>query len=468
MMKVNGRKLLLVSMAALLLLNLLAAPALPVPEIAGVIVQDRMLIPLRAVSESLGAQVVWNGTDKDIEIRTGERTVELRLNSERARVNGREIALDSPARLMGDKTYVPLRFVSEALGARVEWNQNDRSASVILGGVGIRVTSGGGEIRHYTYGSADVVEIPYGSAYRAVMALGQDQVGSTESLESMAGRHGAAAAINGTFFEAYNQGDYKPPTGWSLIRNRRLVTFGGNHHTMFGFTDDGRVKVAFPEVMIWGGTNGSYSGGNWWDAANVNGMPIPESNRIAVFTREYGATLGPEAGTMVVVTHGRVTQITRNQAVAIPDDGFVILDQRSDPRFLGRFQIGTAVSYKPELRENGMELDWSDVVTGIEMGPTLVRDGAIVVDPVSEGFDEANILSASGQRSALGVKANGDVILLVSPDLTIWQLAQVMSELGVWEAINLDGGASSGLYLNGKYIKQPGRELSNALLFVPK
>lgn len=80
-------------------------------------VSGRTLVPLRAIFEALGARVKYVGGR--IEGQKGDRQVELSLGSRAARVNGVPVQLDAPARLVGTSTYVPLRFVAEALGARV-------------------------------------------------------------------------------------------------------------------------------------------------------------------------------------------------------------------------------------------------------------------------------------------------------------------------------------------------------------
>jgi len=57
---------------------------------------------------------------------------------------------------------------------------------------------------------------------------------------------------------------------------------------------------------------------------------------------------------------------------------------------------------------------------------------------------------------------------LVTCSATVRQLADIMKALGAYDAMNLDGGASSGLWVQGKYLVQPGRSISNALLILKK
>jgi len=83
-------------------------------------VSGRTLVPLRSIFEALGARVTYAGGL--IEGQKGDRLVQLKLGSAAARVNGVSVQLDVPARLVGTATYVPLRFVAEALGARVRYS----------------------------------------------------------------------------------------------------------------------------------------------------------------------------------------------------------------------------------------------------------------------------------------------------------------------------------------------------------
>ncbi|MEQ6360719.1 phosphodiester glycosidase family protein, partial [Thermoanaerobacter thermohydrosulfuricus] len=67
----------------------------------------------------------------------------------------------------------------------------------------------------------------------------------------------------------------------------------------------------------------------------------------------------------------------------------------------------------------GNKVDWSVVVEAVGAGPTLVSNGEINVDPVSEGFTEAKILSLSFARTAIGVIPQGDILLVTVPNATV-------------------------------------------------
>lgn len=85
---------------------------------------DRTLVGMRAIFESLGAEVEWNGEEKSVTASTDDTTVKLQIDNNIMQVNDNEVELDTPARLINDNTMVPLRAVSEALDAKVEWVEN--------------------------------------------------------------------------------------------------------------------------------------------------------------------------------------------------------------------------------------------------------------------------------------------------------------------------------------------------------
>jgi len=106
--------------------QLQSGPAQPV--FAG----NSLLVPLRVISESLGAQVDWDGATQVVTVRQYGHVVVLRVGKSTAAVDGKEITLDVPARLVNDRTMVPLRFVSEALGAQVSWDAKTNTATVSM------------------------------------------------------------------------------------------------------------------------------------------------------------------------------------------------------------------------------------------------------------------------------------------------------------------------------------------------
>lgn len=91
----------------------------------------RVYIPLRGVLQRIGAETVqWRPAREEVFVASGSREILLRIGDTRAQVDGREVGLDAPPILLGERTMVPLRFVSENLGATVRWDGATRTAYV--------------------------------------------------------------------------------------------------------------------------------------------------------------------------------------------------------------------------------------------------------------------------------------------------------------------------------------------------
>ncbi|MBE7052650.1 MAG: hypothetical protein E7391_00040 [Ruminococcaceae bacterium] len=97
-----------------------------------IIVEGRTLVPLRAIFEALGATVEWDDATKTASGKLGAKTVSLQINNTVAKVNGADVTLDVPAQIVNSRTLVPVRFISESLGALVGWNGDTRTVTVTL------------------------------------------------------------------------------------------------------------------------------------------------------------------------------------------------------------------------------------------------------------------------------------------------------------------------------------------------
>ena len=94
-----------------------------VNDVAPIIRNDRTMLPARFVAEALGASVEWDEAAQKVTITKENTVIEITIGSNIAFVNGMEVILDSPAFIENSRTYLPLRFIAENLGAEVEWNQ---------------------------------------------------------------------------------------------------------------------------------------------------------------------------------------------------------------------------------------------------------------------------------------------------------------------------------------------------------
>ncbi|WP_446674095.1 stalk domain-containing protein [Paenibacillus sp. 598K] len=90
----------------------------------------RTLVPLRGIFEALGAEVRWTAATRTVTAVKGDTTVSLRIGQSTASVNGQSVRLDAPAVVASGRTMVPLRFVSEALGASVQWDARTSTVTI--------------------------------------------------------------------------------------------------------------------------------------------------------------------------------------------------------------------------------------------------------------------------------------------------------------------------------------------------
>jgi hypothetical protein len=97
-------------------------------------VGGRVLVPLRGVFESLGATVNYDAATSTIFATRGDTKMQLRLGSTEASINGQTSYLDVPAQARNGRTLVPLRFVSETLGATVSWSEPQHTVYITEAG----------------------------------------------------------------------------------------------------------------------------------------------------------------------------------------------------------------------------------------------------------------------------------------------------------------------------------------------
>ncbi|HKX19912.1 MAG TPA: copper amine oxidase N-terminal domain-containing protein, partial [bacterium] len=86
------------------------------------LLNGRVLVPLRGVFERLGATVAWDPRSQTVLAQRGATSISLTIGSSQAAVNGQAQPIDAPALLVAGHTMVPLRFISQALGAAVGWD----------------------------------------------------------------------------------------------------------------------------------------------------------------------------------------------------------------------------------------------------------------------------------------------------------------------------------------------------------
>lgn len=92
--------------------------------------KGRVLVPLRGVFEKLGATVNWDQQAKTVKAVKSGATINLKINSKVMTINKKQVHLDVAAELHNDHAMIPVRAISEAWGAKVEWDSNTRTVMI--------------------------------------------------------------------------------------------------------------------------------------------------------------------------------------------------------------------------------------------------------------------------------------------------------------------------------------------------
>lgn len=146
---------------------------------SAIIKNGSTLVPLRGVFEALKAEVAWDQATKTVTATKGSTVIVLTIGKSTATVDGKQVALSAKAEVINGSTMIPLRFVAEALGAKVGWDASTNTAVITSKGAttelqtvnGIKVLYG-----KHTYGSKNQKE------YDMVMEIVNKKVATIDSV----------------------------------------------------------------------------------------------------------------------------------------------------------------------------------------------------------------------------------------------------------------------------------------------
>ncbi|MBM7867591.1 DUF4163 domain-containing protein [Heliobacterium gestii] len=97
---------------------------------SGLLLEESALVPLNAISDSLGAEPTWTPSDQTVCLKKADRTITMKMNEYKATVNDHQLSLDTPPQLIGHNVYVPLRFVAENLAASVSMDPATKTVAL--------------------------------------------------------------------------------------------------------------------------------------------------------------------------------------------------------------------------------------------------------------------------------------------------------------------------------------------------
>jgi exopolysaccharide biosynthesis protein len=293
--------------------------------------------------------------------------------------------------------------------------------------------------------------------------LANGVIGSLERTSDIALRNNAIAAINGSFFEVRKK--LHLPVGFMVI-DGQVVNKSILPRTAIGITDNKEIVFGIPRIKGYAINRKNNKSVEIW------GINRPrKNNEVIIFTKEYGdRTKTNQFGNEIIVSNDGVVSAITNGNSPIPNDGFVV----SLHGWTREFAKKTNISDKIDLVYDAAD-EWKNVKQAITGGPLLVKDGAPVHKEslVNENFK--NDMLPPNSRTAIGVTKDNELIFAVvdrryklSKGVTYDELAEIMKQAGAENAIGLDGGHTSTMYLNGNVVNFPlyGREaeVSNAII----
>lgn len=314
---------------------------------------------------------------------------------------------------------------------------------------------------------------PAGGRTTLDMALAGPRMPVMATLDEIARRHDAVAAINGDFGTS---GPGRPVHPFAV--DGELIQTALQNVAMFALSRDGKrgyVGEPVPQVTI------STSGGLFVIDRWNRGAPM--EGEIAAFTPVSGdhdppvgdvcaVRLMPDGAPKASRDHGvvrpyEVDALGCSVAAMQRKGGVVVAAQAGSDEAAELLSL--AVGSTVKLR---WTLGWNGVYDAIGGGPVLVWGGEIVLD----GCEQS--VCANAPRTGIGVTPDGTILLVVvdgrqydwSIGPSLAEFAQIFLDLGAVRAINLDGGGSSQMIVDGETVNRPSdgiRGITNAVLVLP-
>ncbi|MEH2164480.1 MAG: phosphodiester glycosidase family protein [Nostoc sp.] len=273
----------------------------------------------------------------------------------------------------------------------------------------------------------------------------------TAPLIQTAQRYLAVAGINGGYFNRNNKlplGAIRRDNQWlsGPILNRGAIAWNDSGQFYFG-------RLTLEESLI---------------TANNQRLPILFLNSgyvqsgIARYTPAWGATYTPltDNEIILVVQKDQITQQfpggkVGGTAVPIPQDGYLLTLRANAASAASQLPIGSTVS----ISSSTTPTDFSRYPHIIGAGPLLIQNRQIVLDAKAEKFSNA-FIAEKAIRSGICTTATGTLMIAAVHNRaggygpTLAEHAQLMQQMGCVDALNLDGGSSTSLYLGGQLLNR--------------
>jgi len=312
----------------------------------------------------------------------------------------------------------------------------------------------------------DLTKVRLDVVHAMDMAIG------TETVSSMAKRHGAFAAINAGFFRL-DKSEFAGDNVGFLMIDDHLWSEPTLERVAIGIIN--RRKRTDVYIDRWG-----FSG-----YLRLKSSDIPDvlrglnreskDNEVVAYTSSFGKTAprkGVDAG--IVVQKNRVARKCLDDC-EIPRDGFVLVGNGARSDLLKQLKIGDRVEFVWDVRgetNKRAAFKLEDAVAGV---PQLIKNGKIDITWEQEKASKS-FVETRHPRTAVAKLKDGKFLMITvdgrsesSGGLSLYDLAALLLEFGATDAMNLDGGGSTTMYLDGNVVNKPSdkegeRKVSDAIL----
>ena len=310
----------------------------------------------------------------------------------------------------------------------------------------------------------NVVFVEPDSAYKIGLTFGSDNINKLMRVETLANNAGAYAAMNASYFKQ----DTGTPLGLTII-DGRMMTGPLMNRSVFAIDKHGKCYIT--KACLDGEIN--IGNNNSLKIKNIN-QPIMSSEGVHMYNRHWGSCtpVTAEGFLHIAIERNKILEISTTP-VEIPETGYAVV-------------VRSALVPCPICEDTPVKYGYSicpkelcKAEFAFAAGPNLVIDGCKNVDFAEQNFS-AVFANTRTARSAIGIKQDGTVILLtvdgrqkgVSEGVTLYEVADIMLNLGACQAMNLDGGSSTQMVVEGRMVNVPtnklGAKVTNAVVVIRK
>ncbi len=477
---------------------------------------QRTLVPIRRIIEAFGGTVIWSPEEPghislnriaadwvhywDVSLWLDDPWMGTSLKG--------PVHLDAAPQARNGRTYVPVRAPLEHMGLYVEYEPtyglvvvSDQpigktgealldipEAAYLADNSTVETTALGSERKtqrepHYVdqplrLDQDQVYDLPSGQVsanivtidpsdtrvkFRAALPGGKLNV-NVPFEEICAASGGAQVVVDANYFQVNRV--VKDPVGHVVIDG--AFAYGNSGLSTLAVYDDGTVKLGRGAFFY---RLKTVDGGEYqeWAAYEVNTLAhFADQSVYYTPARGAGFTVGYPGAVLVLEDGVSVDYrtVSAGEYVAIPANGAVLYSSKevTATGWYQRPQMGRRMELEPyTVQGSGQDpLEAQGLVTAVNGAPRLVTAGKADYT-LEDGFRPGQFNADVTRRTAVGLLADGKVLLVCTPAASIQQMRELMLALGCQDAMCLDGGSSTALYYQGQTIMAPARALSTTL-----